>query len=44
MAAVIAYVVFFAVVHRIFMAGFLVSTVFMLAIEIWIFATSKKNA
>ena len=43
MIAIIAYIVFFAVVHHILMAGFLVSTLFMLGIELYIFATSRKS-
>ena len=41
MVAIIAYIIFFAVTQRILMIGFLVSTSFMLGIELWIFMKKK---
>ena len=41
MVAIIAYIIFFAVTQRILMIGFLVSTLFMLGIELWIFMKNK---
>lgn len=43
MLAIIAYIIFFAAVHHIFMVGFLVSTLFMLGIEVYIFAKGRKS-
>ncbi|MBO4241708.1 MAG: hypothetical protein IKT14_04730 [Clostridiales bacterium] len=43
MLAIIAYIIFFAVVHHIFMVGFLISTIFMFFIELWIFAVRGSN-
>ena len=41
MLAIVAYIIFFAVTQRILMIGFLVSTIFMFGIELWIFASKK---
>ena len=43
MLATIAYIIYFARVHHIFMAGYLISTLSMLVIEIWIFATGRRK-
>ena len=43
MVAIIAYIVFFAATQHILMIGFLISTLFMLGIEIWIFAKTGKR-
>lgn len=34
--AIVAYIAYFAVVHSIFMVGFLISTLFVLGIELWV--------
>lgn len=39
--AIIAYIIYFVAVHRIFMIGFLISTLFMLGIEIYIIIKDK---
>jgi hypothetical protein len=41
MLAIVAYIIFFAVTQRILMIGFLVSTIFMLGIELWIFLNKR---
>ena len=41
MLAIIAYIIFFAVTQRILMIGFLVSNIFMLGIELWIFVNNR---
>lgn len=38
---VVAYIVYFVVVHHIFMIGFLISTLFMLGIELWVYFRKK---
>ena len=43
MVAILAYIIFFAVTQHILMAGFMVSTFFMLGIEIWIFVSVEKK-
>ena len=43
MVAILAYIIFFAVTQHILMAGFMVSTFFMLGIEIWIFVNVEKK-
>lgn len=43
MASIIAYIIYFAVTQHILMIGFMISTLFMLGIEIWIFARGKKD-
>ena len=43
MCAVAAYIVWFATSQHILMAGFLVSTLFMLGIGIWIFAAGRRK-
>lgn len=42
LVAIIAYIVYFVVRHRIFMVGFLISTLFMLGIELWVYFKSKQ--
>ena len=42
MLAVVAYIIFIAVTQRILMAGFVVSTLFMLGIELWNFALRRQ--
>ena len=42
LVAIIAYIVYFVVRHRIFMVGFLISTLFMLGIELWVYFKSKR--
>ena len=42
MLATVAYIVYMAVTQRILMAGFMVSTVFMLGIELWNFASHRR--
>ena len=42
LVAIIAYIIYFVVCHKIFMVGFLVSNLFMLGIELWIFLKDKK--
>lgn len=44
MLAVVAYILYFAFVHHIFMVGFLVSTIFMGVLELSIFLMSPKKA
>lgn len=39
--AIIAYIIYFVVCHKIFMVGFLVSTLFMIGIELWVFFRGK---
>lgn len=39
--AIIAYILYFLFVHKIFMIGFLISTIFMLAIELSVFLKIK---
>ena len=39
--AIIIYILYFLIFHKIFMIGFLVSTIFMLGIEIYIFIKDK---
>lgn len=39
--AIVVYIVYFVVVHHIFMIGFLISTLLMLGIEIWIYFRKK---
>ena len=34
--AIVAYIAYFLIAHRIFMVGFLVATIFMLGIELWV--------
>lgn len=43
MVAILAYIIFFAVTQHILMAGFMVSTFFMLGIEMWIFVNVEKK-
>ena len=42
MVAILTYIIFFAVTQHILMIGFLVSTLFMLGIEVWIFVKGAK--
>ena len=42
MLATIAYIIYMAVTQRILMAGFMVSTLFMLGIELWNFASRRQ--
>lgn len=39
--AIVAYIVYFVVAHHIFMIGFLISTLFMLEIELWVYFRRK---
>lgn len=39
--AIVVYIVYLIVVHHIFMIGFLISTLLMLGIEIWIYFINK---
>ena len=39
--AIVAYIISFVVVHHIFMIGFLISTLFMLGIELWVYFIKK---
>lgn len=39
--AIIMYIVYFLAFHKIFMIGFLISTIFMLGIEIYVFVKDK---
>ena len=41
--AIIIYILFFIFVHKIFMIGFLIATLFMLGIEIYIYIKEKLN-
>lgn len=41
LAAIVAYIAWFAVRYRIMMAGFLIATLFMLFLELWIFVKEK---
>ena len=41
LVAIIVYIAYFAIVHRIFMIGFLVATLFVLGIELWVFIRKK---
>ena len=42
MLAVVVYIIFIAVTQRMLMAGFMVSTLFMLGIELWNFALRRQ--
>lgn len=42
MLAVVVYIIFIAVTQRMLMAGFMVSTLFMLGIELWNFASRRQ--
>lgn len=42
LVAIIAYIIYFVVCHDIFMVGFLIATLFMLGIELWIFFKSRQ--
>ena len=39
--AIVTYIAYFVIVHRIFMVGFLVATLFMLGIEFWVFIRKR---
>lgn len=39
--AIVVYIAYFVIVHRIFMVGFLVATLFMLGIELWVFIRKR---
>lgn len=39
--AIVAYIGYFMVVHHIFMVGFLIATLFMLGIELWVYFRKK---
>lgn len=39
--AIVVYIGYFAVVHQIFMIGFLIATLFMLGIELWVYFRRK---
>lgn len=39
--AIVAYIGYFTVVHHIFMVGFLIATLFMLGIELWVYFRKK---
>ena len=41
LVAIIIYIVYFLIFHKIFMIGFLISTIFMLGIETYIFIKDK---
>lgn len=41
LAAIVAYIIYFAICHRIFMIGFLIATLFMLFYEVRIFVKEK---
>ena len=41
LVAIIVYISYFVIVHRIFMIGFLIATLFMLGIELWVFIRKK---
>lgn len=41
MLATIVYIIYMAATQRILMAGFLISTLFMLGIEVWNFASGR---
>lgn len=41
LVAIVVYIAYFVIVHRIFMIGFLVATLFMLGIELWVFIRKK---
>lgn len=41
LVAIIAYIIYFVVAHNIFMIGFLIATLFMLGIELWVFFRNK---
>lgn len=41
LVAIIVYIIYFLVAHRIFMVGFLISTLFMLGFELSIFIKEK---
>ncbi len=41
LVAIIVYIAYFVIVHRIFMIGFLIATLFMLGIELWVFIRKK---
>ena len=41
LVAIIIYIVYFLIFHKIFMSGFLISTIFMLGIETYIFIKDK---
>lgn len=43
MASIIFYIIFFALTQHILMIGFLISNVFMLGIEMWIFFKEKNK-
>ena len=42
MLATVAYIIHMVVTQRILMAGFMVSTIFMLGIELWNFASRRQ--
>lgn len=41
LVAIVVYIAYFALVHRIFMLGFLVATLFMLGIEAYVLCSSR---
>ncbi len=41
LVAIISYIIYFVVAHHIFMIGFLIATLFMLGIELWVFFRNK---
>lgn len=41
LVAIISYIIYFVVAHNIFMIGFLIATLFMLGIELWVFFRNK---
>ncbi|MBO4637435.1 MAG: hypothetical protein J5685_09855 [Clostridiales bacterium] len=44
MAAVVAYIIYFAATQHILMAGFMISTFFMLGIELYLFASGCSSS
>ena len=42
MLATVVYIIYIAATRRMLMAGFMISTVFMLGIELWNFASHRR--
>jgi len=42
MLATVVYIIYIAATQHIFMLGFMISTIFMLAIEIWNFVSKRQ--